>query len=237
MRRTVLISAVSALLTLPTMLSAQAVRNGAERLIDHKQIADNERMLERDQQELQHFGSLLAEFDAGLSLGDARILQMTYTQLVFAMQREVDQGREKLEQARREVRQSRSELRGDRREIREDRRRVDDEATARTRRDLARDRVNRWDDRRDLRDDWSDRTAAQARAERQAAILAEVRVASRLGEGNPETMDRHRMLFAEFYDLQGADYEATEWELREDRRELREDRRETRHDRRKQRRP
>ncbi len=202
----------------PSVLSAQALRNAKESLSNERQIAVDKVQLARDQKETEEFETLLAEMDA-LSLPEAiDDFRKLNARLRLAMQREYGQASGKVVRTDREVRESRREAAAERREAR----RTGD----------VRDRMQARDDRRDLRDDRRDRASAESRAARMGAIIEETgRLRAVVNDGDVQAISQNRELMGEFLQLLRSDLEADRTELREDRRERREDRRERRTDR------
>jgi len=224
---TVSIFAVLSCLALQAQNAREAVQNT-------QQLAEGKKNLERDIKEFEAFKIKMAALNAALETRNREKSNELKSDMVKDMIREVGQSGEKAKKARKEIAQSSAEVRSERREIRKDRDdsdrprydRRDDE------RDLARDKANARDDRRDRRDDIRDFQQQIDRAERQAAILEELREYT-FGFEAPdmEKMRANKALLAEFETSLQEDIAATKREMGEDVREVREDRRERRDDR------
>ncbi len=219
-------------------LSAQLLGqiNARQRKQDRDQLEQGKEAAARDQQELQTFQQVVAEFQGAQQSGDMEKLQEAYQGLLASMKREVEQGQEKAEQYKKEFQQSSREVRGERRDVRRAREDVDenvDYAEAAQVRDAA----QRGDDRRDRRDDKSDLQTLAERLKQQGHILQQLASPDAL-----TTPDREKAfanvneLVGQFQQLMVADLEAGKTEMEEDAKELKEDRRETRSDRRQRRR-
>ena len=139
------------LLTMPT-IGAQAVRNARERSVNTEQIEQLQQWLERDTQEVAALKELAAELAANAGDIDAARLASVRTSLVEVVQRELAQTKEKGEFAKTQLQQSSRELRSERRDVRQSRDAVDDNQDL-AEVDLARNTLNRGDDRRDRKDD------------------------------------------------------------------------------------
>lgn len=203
---------------LPSVLSAQAVRNAKEIVTNEKQIADGKAQLARDENELDEFAEILAEMDAMRRIRELGPYYKLNTRLRSAMQREYTQARAKAGQAAHEVKQSTREAVSERREA---------AVTG-----DARDRAQARDDRRDLRDDRRDFGTAAERARRMEALISKTSALdAAVHKGDETAMNTNSALMHEFLEVLRADVRATRAELGEDRQERREDRRESRTDR------
>jgi hypothetical protein len=211
-----MIAVLAAVIAVPSLVSAQAARNAREAVQDEVQIARDKQQLVRDQQEVKDFDSMLTDLSPAM---DADAYAELSGRLRNAMKREHEQAQAKVSQATREVGQSRRELRGERREA----------AMSAS----VQDKLQRGDDRRDLRDDRVDRGAAQRRAKHMHSLIAKCEALQpAIRQGHEGAMVKNQRLMGEFLEVMRADLRATAGELGEDRRERREDRRERRSDRR-----
>jgi cell division septation protein DedD len=216
-RNKLIILVLAAVIALPSLVSAQAVRNTKEAVQDEVQIARDKTQLVRDQQEIKDFEAMLKDMNPTM---DSATYAELNDRLRHAMKREHEQAQAKIAQANREVAQSRRELRAEQREA---------AMTA-----SVQDKLQRGDDRRDLRDDRFDRAAAQSRAKRMHSVSAKCEALEpAIKRGHEAAMVKNHRLMGEFLEIMRADLRATATELGEDRRERREDRRERRSDRRK----
>ena len=215
-------------------VEAQAVRNAMEAKTNRKEVMIDEKTIERDKKEHVEFMGKLKGFEEAFKAKDEIRLQNLKNAILKDMQREVNQGLNKMAAARREIGSSRSELESEKREVRRDRRelRRDPDVGMDDERDLARDRVNRRDDRRDLADDRRDAEKRMELHNRQKYILNIIRNYNFRFEGElSEKTVVNKALLTEFARLMEQDIAESIKELNEDRREIREDRRERRDDR------
>ena len=204
---------------LPSIVSAQAVRNAKEAVVNNKQIKDGKSIIKRDTGEIQELEKLLTQWDQARIDGAMDNFKLLNTKIREAMTREDGQAAAKLVQAKAELGQSRRELRGERREV---------WAT-----DGSRHRAQLRDDRRDRRDDRRDLKKVTNRAHHLTMIRSDTRdLLWRMIEDNDgKAFKKTRELYANFVKVMKQDLAAQVIELGEDRGERREDRRERRTDR------
>ncbi len=209
----------------PTLLLGQVRRDAAERASDRRQVATDAAQGLGDMGDVRRMEAIVGELDRSRSAGDKAAESAAQARLAAELGREAREGARDATQDRREVAGSRSEIGSDRREVRRDR------ASGAPAPQTRADRRDLRDDRRDTRDDVRDAAAAKQRAERQRAIITELRqIQPQVTAGAASATTRQRALLNDFLAISREDAKATGRELGEDRRELREDRRETRED-------
>ena len=206
-----------------SLVSAQAVRNAAEKGQDRNQIRNDQATIQRDKGEIAQFRGYTKGFKQAINAGNIQLAKGHQMKLVVAMEREVKQGNAKVNQSAREVGQSRNEVRNETKEIRKDKAQGRPVAAAG-------DRADRRDDVRDLRDDKGDLAERKARVQRQNTIATNFKGLV-INTGSLGAIKAKLHLLDEFEQTMVRDMGENYEELREDKGELREDRRETREDR------
>ncbi|MEM6700158.1 MAG: hypothetical protein AAF599_17270 [Bacteroidota bacterium] len=222
------------MLLISHLADAQIGRNRIEASQNQKAMATNKAQLERDIQELAAYKAKLAEFEKAFVAKNVAKTAALKTDLVAAMQREIEQSEKKIAQDQRELSQSKSEVAASNRETnrsRVDRRRGS--SNVKDRRDVRDDRRDKRDDQRDAADDKSDLEQQIARTQRQKQIYTTLQaVAFSFEPARQEKAIANKALFQEFAATMEKDIAATKAEMAEDQREAAEDRRERREDRR-----
>ena len=159
--------------------------------------------------------------------------------LIEVVQRELAQTQERGEFAKTQLKQSSRELRRERRDVRGARDAVDDNQDL-AELDLARNTLNRSDERRDREDDVQDLKAVGAKGQQLGAVLAQLTAAeSETADAPTSPVELHSKLKTAVVTIDQVlvtDLEASTTELQELVKELEEDQRERRGDRRQRRR-
>ncbi|MSR07040.1 MAG: hypothetical protein EXR93_08255 [Gemmatimonadetes bacterium] len=167
---------------------------------DRREMATDRAQLVGDVADVRRLERLVAELDRARTAGNKAQEQEVQVRIAAALRQEAAEGR-------RDARQDTRETGAARREVRRD-------APG----------AGRRDDRRDVRDDRRDAAASRQRADRQQAIMNELRsIQLNVAAGKADAVARQRALLDEFLTVAKADAKATGRELGEDRRETRED--------------
>ncbi|MEM7373796.1 MAG: hypothetical protein AAF587_34555 [Bacteroidota bacterium] len=232
MKKNVLLFAFLLLLT--NLLHAQRMRNMAEASQNQQAIAANEAQLERDVKELAMYKAQLVEFESAFAGKNVANITAIKSELMTAMQREIEQSETKIAQDKQELAQSQNEATAASRESRRSRidaRTVDNDR--KDRHDVRDDRRDRQDDQRDAMDDKADLEQQIARTNQQKQIYATLQAFTfSFAPSLREKAVANKALFQEFAATMEQDIAATKAEIAEDKREAAEDSRERREDRR-----
>ena len=217
---------------MPT-IGAQTVKSAKE------QVEQLQQWLERDQQEVATFKVLATELHGTAAEGDAARLTSLRDSLIEVVQRELAQTQERGEFAKTQLKQSSRELRRERRDVRGASDAVDDNQDL-AELDLARNTLNRNDDRRDRKDDVQDLKAVGAQGQQLGAVLAQLTATeseAAYAITSPVGLQSQLKTAAVTIDqVLVTDLEANTTELQELVKEVEEDQRERRGDRRQRRR-
>lgn len=215
------------------LVLAQLRRNATEASQNQKAIAANEAQLERDLNELAAFKVKLKEFEVAFSNKNAVKAAAVKTELVKAMEREINQSEKKIAQDKQELNQSQSEVAASNRELRRskiDRATIDNDAKDGY--DVRDDRRDKRDDQRDAKDDKKDLEKQVIRTKRQKEIYATLKAFTfSFKPSLKEKLVANKALLHEFETTMEKDIAATKAEIAEDKREAKEDRKERREDR------
>jgi hypothetical protein len=212
-RTTTLIGLLVLLIALPGALSAD-VR-------DQSQVKKGGELLEEELANAQRFEECMATYDSVRVAGDLDSLAVVSAEIQTLMQEECERSMEIAGAAKKEAGQSRREGRRSRRSRRD----ADD--------DEAQEVLRNVDDARDRRDDKGDLESAAERAQRMSAIMEEwLGLQEAVRSGDEEASAASGQLLGEFAGFLTAQAEATEAEIKEDKKEASEDRRHRRQDRR-----
>ncbi len=215
---------LAVVVTCSSLASAQAVRNGVERLKDRQDLRQDRRQQVDDRMDAARARQLLAEYDQAIAANNVGRLNAIEASFNGEVARELRESRVESAQARQEVREDQREVRSDRREVGRD------VATGKGPAALANDVHDTNRDRRNTADDRVDAVKERISRERLEAIAAQS--ASLAGRFDANAVQQKRALYAELVSLAFNEIRRDTQESREDHRELREDRRETREDRR-----
>jgi len=215
---------VLALVVVSQVASAQAVRNGVERVKDRQDLRQDRRQGADDRLDAARAQQLLGEYDQAIAANNPAKLTSVESRFSKHLAQEIAESRVESVQARQEVREDKREVRSDRREVGRDVASGKGPAVvADDLRDKTRDRVNTIDDRVD---------AAKERGSRERMVAIQSQTAALAGRFDPGSLQQKRALYAEVVGIAANEVHRDNQETREDHRELREDRRETREDRR-----
>jgi outer membrane murein-binding lipoprotein Lpp len=225
---------IGVLLLATNFLHGQVSRNAVEASQNQQAMAANQAQLERDINELEAFKVNIKQFEAAYAIRDAVKIASLKTNLLTAMQREIEQGENKIAQDKQELNQSKSETASSAREKGRSRRDLaTPDGDIGDGRDLRDDRRDKYDDQRDAQDDRSDLQQQILRTGRQKEIYAMLQAFTFSFEPSlEEKAVASKALIHEFPETMERDIAATKSEIAEDEREAAEDGRERREDRR-----
>jgi len=178
------------------------------------QISKGKKWLKRDTAEAEAFTALVAQYTAA----NEESREAMTPQIVETLQREVGQSMEKLEQAKKEAGRSSMEALGQNITLKRDEHRADNDRDH-AKVDAVLSSLALAKDKKDKKDDIQDAIAIGERAKRQSEILTAF--------SSPDGIDAVAAgaYLVEFQQILAADMEATQAEIKEDRREVAEDKR------------
>lgn len=213
---------------------SQVPRNRLEKVGDRTEIIVSRHQLRRDKIELEAFRKQVEDFKLACSNRDENRVSEIQADLLYSMQREIDQSERKVFSAKKEVKRSSREIQNSRRDLNQSRtyRATRNASRGDEIRNMRDDRRDKRDDIRDYRGDKLDLVSQESRTRTQKQIFSTFQ-AQNFATAN--IVERRQIedgiLLNDFIETLEFDIQATKQELSEDRRELREDRRELRENR------